>query len=440
MNMTILFSTQSLQTVFHSPWWLHVTVVFFIFLLVAVVGYLWHLRKFQIQSKLLSIEVAERLKELSSLYKITAVVSNTLDFEETLAVALRTTIDLLNCDAGCILLLQKSPPHVTLAKGFGLSDETQTQLKTLSLQDTFLDSAVTIDQPIIFNDLTLLTELSFYRDGFQWLAIIPLTTRGHILGLLFLLRKDHRYTAVPNTELLVSIGNQIGVAIENARLYENAHQLAAAEERTRIARDLHDSVTQSLYSLTLLAEAGQRMIKAKNMAAIEQNQNRLTSIAHRALQEMRLLVFELRPLELRYKSLVKAIEHRLDVVERRAGVEARLVVSQDLTLSEAKEDALYRITHEALNNALKHAQATAVSVKISTTPESVLLAVEDNGCGFNPEQHDANGWGLISMRERIEQLDGQFRIISTENKGTTVFAEIPQQLNGETAVLERRPT
>lgn len=437
MNLIIHFSGQDLQPVFQSIWWLHVLVVVFIFLFIAFAGYLWHLRKFQTQSKLLTIEVGERLRELGSLYKITAVVSNTLDFEETLDLALHTTIELMSCDAGCILLLQETSTNLMLARGCCLSDETQKQLEVLTLRDPLLKTAVNVDRPFISNHLTELSELSFYKDGFRWLIIIPLTTRGRILGLLFLLRKDAQHTAVPENDLLISIGNQIGIAIENARLYENAHKLAAAEERSRLARDLHDSVTQSLYSLTLLVEAGQRMIKAENLPAIQQNQKRLEIIAHRALQEMRLLVFELRPLELRYKSLVKAIEHRLDVVERRAGVEVKLRVNEDLDLPEKEEDALYRIAHEALNNALKHAQATAVSVSILKSAHSILLQVEDNGRGFNPDLNNTNGWGLIGMRERVEDLKGQFTILSAIGKGTTISAEIPMHLNGKTAVVRR---
>ena len=256
---------------------------------------------------------------------------------------------------------------------------------------------------------------------------VPVFAKEKVIGVLDL--QSDKLDDFDETDLVVmqALASQAGIAIENARLYEQAQQLAVMEERNRLARDLHDSVTQSIYSLTLLAEAGQRMIQAGDAVQIGQNQTRLGAIAQQALQEMRLLVYELRPLDLREAGLAAALEQRLEVVERRAGVEARLSVHGNLDLAEEVEEALYRIAHEALNNALKHAGATAVSVTLQCKNQTCCLEISDNGRGFEPDlARRQGGLGLVSMRERVEELNGRFQIQSSPGHGATIYAEIPQ--------------
>jgi signal transduction histidine kinase len=204
-------------------------------------------------------------------------------------------------------------------------------------------------------------------------------------------------------------------------LRQSEMEQAVAAERSRLARDLHDSVTQSIYSLTLLAEAGQRMIQAGDLQQIDANQARLGEIAQQALQEMRLMVYELRPLALRSEGLIGALEQRLEAVERRAGVEARLLVKGEVELPTELEEELYRIAQEALNNALKHARAFAVTVDVRVEEGSIALEVIDDGRGFDPEAvSDAAGLGLVGMKERAEKIGGTLQVISAPGKGTRV--------------------
>ena len=210
------------------------------------------------------------------------------------------------------------------------------------------------------------------------------------------------------------------VQVEEA-LRKSEMEKAVAGERNRLARELHDSVTQSLYSLTLLAAAGQRMIQAEDLQQIAGNQTRLGEIAQQALQEMRLLVYELRPLALESEGLIGALEQRLETVERRAGIQARVLVEGEVELTPDLEEELYRVAQEALNNALKHAGATQVVLSVRATEESVVLEVADDGQGFDPaETHDAGGLGLIGMQERADKIGGQLTIHSAPGEGTRV--------------------
>jgi len=203
---------------------------------------------------------------------------------------------------------------------------------------------------------------------------------------------------------------------------------AAMEERRRLARDLHDSVTQSLYSLTLLAEAARRLAKAGDLERVENQVARLGETAQQSLKEMRLLVYELRPLPLEQEGLIGALQQRLDAVEKRSGVNARLIVENLDRLPEPIEAALYYIAQEALNNSLKHSGASNVTVNLSGEQQHVRLEVIDNGRGFDRAAiADRGGLGLTSMRERAELLGGSLTLESTPGNGTRLTVDFHRQ-------------
>jgi signal transduction histidine kinase len=225
--------------------------------------------------------------------------------------------------------------------------------------------------------------------------------------------------------LLASIADEVGMAVENARLYRQAEHLAVVRERERLARELHDSVTQSLYSLHLLSEAGRQLAVAGDLDRVGEYLERLGDISQQALKEMRLLVYELRPLVLMREGLVGALQQRLDAVEKRAGVDARLLIKGEVDLPASMEEGLYRIAQEALNNVLKHAGATSVTVTVRNEGDRVELEIADNGAGFDPAAMiDHGGMGLVSMRERAEKMGGSFAVLSAPAEGTRVKVNV----------------
>ena len=207
-------------------------------------------------------------------------------------------------------------------------------------------------------------------------------------------------------------------------------QLAEAEaeavsaERQRLARDLHDSVTQSLYSVSLLAEAARRHALEGPEPAAAEFITRLGRLAQQALRQMRLLVYELRPAVLDTEGLVGALRHRLDAVETRAGILVNLVIRGERPVPARVQGEMYRIAHEALNNALNHAAATAITVRLDTLGDNILLEVMDNGRGFDP-QATHFGLGLSTMRARSAGLGGELTILSSPELGTTVRLTLP---------------
>jgi signal transduction histidine kinase len=228
-------------------------------------------------------------------------------------------------------------------------------------------------------------------------------------------------------DLLLSVGEQIGGVFESAHLRAQAERLAVAEERNRLARALHDSVTQSLYSVTLFAEAGRNLAQTQAYQRASQYFDDVLQTGQQALKEMRLLVHNLRPSALEQEGLVRALQHRLNAVEGRAGIHHQLIVADDLKLPAEIEEALYHISQEALNNAIKHAFASEVTVEISQPDNDwVELHICDNGQGFDAETAAANGGlGLTSIRERVALLGGTVTYESAAEQGTRIVVQLP---------------
>ncbi len=255
---------------------------------------------------------------------------------------------------------------------------------------------------------------------------VPIKVKGKIIGVLD--AQSDRIDAFDESDLVVlqSLADQAAVALENAQLYKQAKQLAVVEERNRLARELHDSVTQALYGITLHAEAAFRQLNAKNNDLAVEQLHELRGTAQEALREMRLLIFELRPSVVELQGLIPALRARLEAVEERAGLEVIFNLEGKLDLSDKIQDGLYRIAQEALNNALKHAKANKIVLNLLDHPPKVLMEIKDDGTGFNPDEAvEGGGLGLDGIIERAALLGGELTLDSWPGKGTTIRLEVP---------------
>ncbi|MCC7372466.1 MAG: sensor histidine kinase [Chloroflexi bacterium] len=218
---------------------------------------------------------------------------------------------------------------------------------------------------------------------------------------------------------------------ENACLNERARQAAVLEERQRLSRELHDSVTQALYGISLYAEAGTRALADGVAERAAQNLREIGETTQEALGEMRLLLFELRPPLLEERGLLGALGSRLGAVEARAGLTTDIRGDDAVRLPPEIEQELYRLAQEALNNVLKHAHARHVSVRLDVTPGRAMLEVADDGVGFDPSMlgghgQGGHGFGVPGMRERAARLGGTLQIASAPGAGTRVRVEAPR--------------
>lgn len=217
----------------------------------------------------------------------------------------------------------------------------------------------------------------------------------------------------------------MGIAVENARLYERAEQAAAITERSRLARELHDSVTQLIYSVTLYAEAAAELLGSGETQTAIEHLRELRDTAQEALREMRLLIFELRRPTLEKSGLAGALQARLDAVESRGGMHAELRVEGVEHLQRLLQEELYNIAQEALNNALKHAHANYVQIRLRFEAAKTELEVSDDGVGFEHSiEQRGGGFGISGMKERAQKIGGTLEIQTAPGKGTKVIISV----------------
>jgi signal transduction histidine kinase len=242
----------------------------------------------------------------------------------------------------------------------------------------------------------------------------------------------NRLDAFREDDLLVhqSLGDQIAIAIENARLYDRNRELAILEERTRLARELHDSVTQSLFSVHCQAGAVATYLD-RDVERAREELGDLRRTAHEALQGMRALIFDLRPVSLKDAGLAAALRDQVEQVRRTGGPELLFEEHGTCSLPLSAQEHLFRIAQEALRNAVRHARAERIVVSLATDAECLELCVSDDGRGFDPEAlaaGDHRSFGLIGLRERVRLLDGSLDIESGPGQGTQVRVRIPLQV------------
>jgi len=302
----------------------------------------------------------------------------------------------------------------------------------LPIRGSLVHAAATQGGPLVWDADTypILEIRQAIVDGGAKLAItIPLTVQDRLVGALVLGSLTHRSIKKEEISLLAAIGQQVGVAVENARLYEQAQKTAILEERGRLARELHDSVTQSVYSVTLYAEAATRLLRTGDTAQAEEYLGDLRDTGLEALREMRLLIYELRPLALEKSTLADALRSRLEAVEARSGVKSTLTVEGEEDLTYSVKVELDQIGQETLNNILKHARASHVLVALRFRPKETSLEVSDDGIGFDPEQAaNSGGLGLAGITERVQRLGAEMKIESMIGTGTKLWVRIPRNL------------
>ncbi|MDI6769506.1 MAG: histidine kinase N-terminal 7TM domain-containing protein [Anaerolineales bacterium] len=249
------------------------------------------------------------------------------------------------------------------------------------------------------------------------LLIIPMLTEGQLLGVLALVRKKGLTYRTDEIARLTVLAEEIATFIHSDRRRQLALILA---ERQRLVRDLHDAVTQKMYGLLAFTEAAQAGLEAGSTDRLAAALARIAENARQALKEMRLFLFEMQPVNLEREGLVAVLNQRLAAVEGRANIKARLLADKNIVIPMDKEVGLYFIAQEALNNVLRHAQAESVTVRLKQQKENFVLEIVDDGCGFDPKTNDKGGMGLRNMRERVSQMGGKIKIVSTPEKGTKI--------------------
>jgi signal transduction histidine kinase len=256
---------------------------------------------------------------------------------------------------------------------------------------------------------------------------VPIVAPDGVIGAFYLTEKIGGPDFTDDDEELIELlAAHAAIAITNARLYEQTKELSIVAERNRLALDLHDAVSQKLFGLVLSAEAAGTLLEREPAAARDQVA-KLRALAQEALDELRSLVFELRPPDLERDGLDGALRKHVEMLRRLQPLEIELVVDGAPSADPERHGEILRIAQEALQNALKHARADHVTVRLAAADGRIRLEVEDDGVGFDPESPAARSrrLGLTSMEERAHRLGAALEIRSSPGTGTIVHLEAP---------------
>ena len=254
---------------------------------------------------------------------------------------------------------------------------------------------------------------------------MPLAAKGVILGALTISRERGAPFSDEERRLAETVADDVAAAVENERLHERQTRQAAEEERQRLARDLHDAVTQTLYSATLIAEALPTVWQREPSAGLS-NLVRLQRLVRAALAEMRTLLFELRPAALEATPLDALLDQLGNALAGQIEGPVTIRTADDIPLSSETKLVFYRVTQEAFNNIAKHARATEVDVECLVDADgAVSLRVRDDGTGFDLGAVGPDRMGLRIMRERLDSVGASLEIDSKPGSGTTITAVWP---------------
>jgi signal transduction histidine kinase len=400
-------------------------------------------RNFRVQKERLEEQVAQRTTEIErrtkvaeSLRDILVVLNSSRPLEDTLLFIAGQTEHLLACDAVAIYRLDPDNEMLVIQAANGLDFVDHEEVK-IGLGEGVTGKAVQSREMVALPDTTeLLNEMnntggeddngagsSSILIAYRAMLSAPLVMQGVVYGALTLYYREARPFSEEEVDLASTVSEHIALALETARLREQEGQLAVTKERSRLARDLHDAVTQTLFSSSLLAEVLPRLWE-RNPEEAQRRLAELRQLNRGALAEMRSLLLELRPAALLEADMSELFQHLADAFTGRARIPVQLEMKVDPALGKALpadvKVSLYRITQEALNNIAKHAQAENVRVVVDCEAGQIKLIVQDDGRGFEMRELSGDHFGLGNMRERADNIRAELEITSNPGEGTTV--------------------
>jgi len=309
----------------------------------------------------------------------------------------------------------------------GISDEQMRAIGPVPRQHGLLGAMLHDPDPVRLADVRSHPDFGWWPAAHPVLTDflgMPIVHDGEILGTLFLANKRSPggFTA-DDEELLRLLAAHAAIALTNARLYERSRELSIVEERNRISRELHDAVTQKLFSLRLTADAAATLVM-RDAARAADELDTVRRLAAEATEELRAIMVGLRPVDLAGDGLDVALRKQADLLDRVHEPAVRFAGGPVSRLPAAREEAAYRIAQEALHNALRHAAPRSVTVTMRSDDGFLVLEVVDDGSGFDP-QAPSRQFGLASMRERARAVGGRLALRSRPGGGTTVRLEVP---------------
>jgi nitrate/nitrite-specific signal transduction histidine kinase len=370
---------------------------------------------------ILEQRVAERTYELESLYRADEELYRHLELSQVMQALVNVSLDVLQADKSAILVWEPNTGKLVVHAANGFSPETLEQL-SFEPGEGLIGKVALSGEPAIVADTREDPRISpriTEPEGIRSFMHVPIKTGDRIFGVFNVNYLEPRGFGETEQRLLLALAQRASLAIENAQLYEQAQYVAAVEERQRLARELHDAVTQSLFSASLIAEVLTRLWE-KNPQEGKRRLEELRQLTRGALAEMRTLLLELRPSALIEAEASELFRHLCDAFTGRALVAVQCSLEGDCDMPSEVKIAFYRIAQEALNNVAKHAQATQVLMSLVCQDEQVEMEIRDDGRGFNLADVPPDHLGVKIMQERADAIGAELQIDSLSGEGTRV--------------------
>jgi signal transduction histidine kinase len=410
-----------------ETWWFRGFVV--LVLIGGVIGgYRLRVRSIERRSQELEEQVEERTREierrtqeLEALYQADEELYRRVHLEEVLQTLVHIAVDILKADKSSLLLWDEHRENLVVSAARGFQQQTLAQM-TFAPGEGTVGIVATTGETVIVEDtkddprvLKRIIDL----EGIHSLMHAPIKIEGQIFGVFNVNYVQPRAFGGDEQRLFEALAQRAALAIETAQLYEQSQELAVVQERSRLARDLHDAVTQTLFSASMIAEVLPR-IWEQNADQGLSRLGELRELTRGALAEMRTLLLELRPAALMEANLAELLRQLAESVIGRARIQVSVEADSECDLPPKIKIAFYRIAQEALNNVAKHAEANKAWVTLSCTEEEVILRVKDDGSGFDPNNIMPDHLGVGIMHERADDIHAKLDVLSEIGHGTQV--------------------
>lgn len=372
-------------------------------------------------------KLRRRNAELSILNSIAQALNHSVDLAQTLQTVLAQVADLFDLQTGWVWLLREDDGQAYLAAAQNLppalADHPHKMEGRCYCLDTYREGDLAGAANVNVVACSRLKNLVDGTDGLRYHASIPLYAHGKKLGVFNVASSDWRQLSPDDLQLLYTIGDMLGIAVERARLFERGAQIGAVEERNRLAREIHDTLAQGLTAVSLQLESADALLEGEaDPNRIRQTVQQALQLTRANLEEARRSVLDLRAAPLDGRTLVAAL---LLLAEEASLPVDLLVTGGNQPLPPRVETGLYRMAQEAINNSCRHAQASQIIIKLVATPQTVILTVEDDGRGFDSEAVSDSRFGLLGLNERVKLLNGRLHMESSVGQGTRIEVELP---------------
>lgn len=367
-----------------------------------------------------TVELERRRQASDGLREILALINSNATLDEILNQIVSQAIQLLNADAGAIYQLYSKDGVLRMQQGQQVDQEPIQRADVALADNTAIGQSVRTRLPTSTIRADGQENPSIFgEEGYESVLSAPLVVKDEIYGSLVLYYQKRHTFSEEALSLMSTYCDQAALAVENARLYAQIERAAITAERNRIAHDLHDSVTQTLFSASMIADILPRLWE-RNREDAERRLRELRELTRGALAEMRTLLLELRPTALTNVPLPDLLQQLADAVVGRARVPIHVELQGEADLAVNIRVALYRIAQEALNNVAKHAEATTATIILALHADEVELLIQDDGKGFILDQVSGQCLGLSIMQERADEIGAKLTIRSQSGQGTLI--------------------